>query len=188
MMAMQNPMTFFGFGDGGEAFLWGNEFLIEGNDFTLSTFDFYMRTEGEARNLLTVTLFGTNNEVLVTGDLDLEPFQDGTWYFVQLENPITFSDGESFFVEFTPSANISFPAGIDAGAQVSGRSWFRQAGGDYANLTEVQDTTYQNGAFLVRAIGDRAENTGNNISFAHTASRFGNGRRSLASFCRCDRR
>ena len=152
-----SPDDFWGFSDGGMALFWGNEFLADGADFVLDGFEFYMRTESAFSNDVILAVYDDAGEILESGTLTFDTAPTGGWYGVTIDPPRTIPAGETFFIEIGADENITFPAGIDRNAQVPGNSFYRSELGSYRNLTEDVNSGFEQGAFLVRAIGTIGE-------------------------------
>ncbi len=153
------PDGFLGFADDTNRFFWGNEFLADGFDFQLETIQFFMRTESQLSNPIWVAVYDNDDMLVANGNLSLDPSPPGgQWYEVSLSTPLTFSNGEIFFVEVGASEMIDFPAGVDQTARVSDRSFFLDVQNDtYLNLNTQVDSGFEQGAFLVRAMGTIGE-------------------------------
>ncbi|ARA94718.1 hypothetical protein AWN76_017195 [Rhodothermaceae bacterium RA] len=145
---------FIGFGDG-SFFYWGNDFALDGADFRLEQIQFFMRTELVFSNTVDVTVYDDDGTALVTGLLSLGLAPEGNWFTVTLNTPLSFSDGDGFFVEIGARSGQDFPAGADTDAAVPGHSYYYDPDLDeYVSLATLQG--FENGAFLVRAVGTRS--------------------------------
>ncbi len=148
------PDDFIGLG-GTNDFYWMNGFQPSGFGFRLEAFDFYMRTESAFSNPLYVAVLDANLNVLVSGNLTLGTAPNGQWYRVTLTNPVTFSDGQIFYLQVGASFVIAYPAGADKNASVRNSSFFyNPLTSQYVPLGTISG--FENGAFLIRAAGTKS--------------------------------
>lgn len=146
------PDDFIGYP--GSSFFWGNRFDLGGDAFTLEGIEFYMRTENETSNPVSLSIYDFNGNAIASGDLTYAASANGQWYRATLSNPIAFNAGQSFSVEIGASSAIQFPAGADRNGVVTGHSYYY----DYSQFTYVSLATisgFSNGAFLIRAFGTK---------------------------------
>jgi hypothetical protein len=149
--------TFVGFGPdgfgGANLFKWKNEFNITGFDYDLDGFDFYMRTEGSLSNSTKLELLDSDLNVLESGTLDLDlSDNDGNWYSITLDPPVSFKSGETFFISIESDNDIEYPAGADYDATIPNKSFYHN-GSSWTNLNTVSG--FENAAFLIRATGTK---------------------------------
>lgn len=142
-------------GSGGtNDFYWMNGFQPSGFSFRLEAFDFYMRTENAFSNPVYVAVLDGNLSVLVAGNLSLNTAPNGGWFNITLNNPVTFADGEVFYLQVGASFVIPYPAGADKNASVRNSSFFfNPQTNQYASLGAISG--FENGAFLIRAVGTK---------------------------------
>ena len=157
--------TFVGFGDdgmgGASLFKWKNEFNISGFDYDLDGFDFYMRTESSISNLTSLELLDSDLNVLESGTLDLEVSTDGDWYSITLDPPVTFENGETFFIAVESDNDIKYPAGADYNATIKNKSFYHN-GASWTNLNTIAG--FENSAFLIRATGTKKNGNENLVT------------------------
>jgi hypothetical protein len=150
---------FIGYGDGTSMY-WYNEFNISGFSFELDAFQFYMQTESASTNDIYAAIYDQSSNLLSEGYLNLQTAPTGSWYEITLSPVITFNDGETFYIEIGSDNFIFYPAGVDTDAQIKNKSfyynWYTMS---YDNLNTI--TGYENGAFLIRAIGTAGGGGGN---------------------------
>jgi hypothetical protein len=142
--------NFVGWGNG-DAFAWLNEFNLSQN-FDLDGFDFYMRTETASSNSIYAAIYNQNNNLLAEGYLNLNLASTGSWYTITLNPSLSFSAGETFYIEVDSYSFIAYPAGADFNATIKNKSYyFNPSSGAWVNLNTVSG--FENGAFLIRARG-----------------------------------
>ncbi len=112
-----------------------------------------MRTEGALSNDVWVAVYDESGEAVVSGTVTLGTASAGDWYEIFWNDPIAFEDGDSFFIEIGAAEGIAFPAGLNALAAVPGQSFFALSGEQYVNLADQTGSGFEDGAFLVRAVG-----------------------------------
>jgi hypothetical protein len=146
------PDAFLGWNNN-QSFIWTNVFKIDDYEFQLEKIQFYMKTEQATSNNLYVGLV-KGDSMLVEGTVSYGLASGGAWFTINL-NPIQFKAWEIFHVSLANlSTNIGFPAGADKNAAVPGNSFFWNYGtNSLDSLSKV--TGYENGAFLIRAIGTK---------------------------------
>ncbi len=144
--------SFIGFGDGTD-FDWLTEFNLGNFDFQMDAFQFYMRTESASTNDVYAAIYDANSNLLSEGYLSLSLSQDGDWYTVTLTPALSFTAGETFYIELmTNSSYINYPAGADYDAQVPNKCYYYDwDNSQYVNINTISG--FENGAFLVRAVG-----------------------------------
>ncbi len=148
------PDDFIGLG-GSNDFYWMNGFQPAGFSFRLEAFDFFMRTENAFSNPVFVAVLDGNLNALVTGNLTLGTAPSGQWYRITLNNPVTFADGQVFYLQVGASFVIAYPAGADRNANVRNSSFFfNPQTNQYVSLGAVSG--FENGAFLIRAVGTKS--------------------------------
>ena len=154
------PDTFWGFGEVGKKVFWGNQYILNDFDFTIEKIQFYTRTESLDLNILWVGIFrGPTSLQLFGGQLfGIEANEDGQWYEIELETPISFKQGSGFFIELTASDSLLFPVAVDYAAATNSRSYFATTGERYANINTLTSSGIEQGAMLVRAIGTASRN------------------------------
>ena len=141
---------FVGFGDGSFVEV-ANQFDVS-ETFQIERVRFYMRTESYTSNTVLISILDGSGVSLQekTVELDLSP--QGRWYVVSLDTPLTFNPGDTFYVDVFMLGLYAFPAGADTDAQVPNKSFYYDPDvGGYVNINTIPG--FQNGAFLVRAIG-----------------------------------
>lgn len=142
---------FIGYGDETSMY-WYNEFNILGFSFELDAFQFYMQTESASSNDIYAAIYDQSSNLLSEGYLTLQTAPTGSWYEITLSPVLTFNDGETFYIEIGSNNFIFYPAGVDTDAQIKNKSfyynWYTM---NYDNLNTISG--YENGAFLIRAIG-----------------------------------
>ncbi len=145
------PDDFIGF-NGSNDLYWMNSFQPFGFSFKLDAVDFYMRTEGAAHNPVYIAVLDGNLNKLVESTVALSLSPNGQWYRITLNNPITFNDGQAFYVQIGATLAINFPAGADKNAQVPSSSYyFDPQINQFLSLSTVSG--FEAGAFLIRAVG-----------------------------------
>ncbi|MEM9666805.1 MAG: PKD domain-containing protein, partial [Bacteroidota bacterium] len=149
--------TFFGWGPDGATqripFVWMNGFNTGAQPFSLEAVQFFMRTEFEATNAPTITVYDGDLNERASGSIALQTSQAGMWYEVELDQPLAFGAGEDLFIEIDAvNTALDFPAGTDCTATVTGQSFFYDWDtGLYQTLTG--DASCAVPAFLIRARG-----------------------------------
>lgn len=151
--------NFVGFGPGSaNSFYWINLFTLPGFGFRLESFDFFMRSESAPSNDVYVAVYDANGQRLLDSSLNLATSADGRWYSITLNNPVSFNAGSSFSILMGAANVISYPAGTDVDASIPNNSYYYDAGsGRYINLNTVSG--FENGAFLIRAVGTKISGT-----------------------------
>ena len=151
----QSADDFFGYGDGSN-FAWVNEFDLENQDFLLESFTFFMRTESATSNVVYLLILDENFNELAAGYFSFNLSPDGEWFTVNLNSPINFSAGKTFYIYVESYFNgIYFPAGTDFNGQVTGKGYYVDfLNGIFININMTNGFT--NGALLIRAIGTLA--------------------------------
>ncbi|MEM9666658.1 MAG: S8 family serine peptidase, partial [Bacteroidota bacterium] len=149
--------TFFGWGPDGATqripFVWMNGFRVGDQPFSLEAVQFFMRTEFEATNAPTITVYDGDFNVVASGTVELQTSQAGMWYEVGLDAPISVAPGQGFFIEVdAANSAIDFPAGTDCDAVTTDGSFFYDW--DTAQyVTLAGDASCPAPAFLIRARG-----------------------------------
>ncbi len=150
---------FIGYGDGTSMY-WYNEFNVSGFSFELDAFQFYMQTENASSNDIYAAIYDQSSNLLSEGYLSLQTAPTGSWYEITLSPTLTFNDGETFIIEVGSDNFIFYPAGVDTDAQIKNKSfyynWYTM---NYDNLNTISG--YENGAFLIRAVGTAGGGSGN---------------------------
>ncbi len=141
--------TFVGWGDGTD-FNWYNEFTVSGFSFEMDSFQFYLRTEQVYSNDIYAAIYDQSFNLLSEGYLSFGLSASGSWHTITLNPTLQFSDGETFYIELYSYSLIPYPAGTDTDAQVKNKSYYFD-GTDWLNLNTISG--FENGAFLIRAIG-----------------------------------
>lgn len=155
--------AFLGFGNGND-FKWRNEFVLSDYDFELDAFNFYMRTESASTNIVYVEVLDESLNVLAEGQLEFSTSTNGNWFRATLNNPISFSQGETFSVTIeTQGTGIDFPAGTDQFGTVSDHSYYFN-GSSWVNLNTFSG--YESGAFLIRAEGTKGGASADRITIS----------------------
>jgi len=143
--------SFFGYSDASELY-WGNEFNVSGFSFELDAFKFYMQTEQAVTNPIEAYIYDQNDNVISYGYLPLDLAPSGGWFTIPLNTPLSFNDGETFYIELSSDNYIFYPAGVDADALVANKSYYYNwSTQTYDNLNTISGL--ENGAFLIRAVG-----------------------------------
>ncbi len=146
---------------------WSNGFTLSGFRFKLEKFQFYMRTENAASNTVYVAVT-RNGQTLLEDNVTLGLSQNGAWYDITLNSPLTFTDGQTFYITIGATGAISFPAGTDKDAQVPDNSFYYEPTlGQYVPLSTISG--FGNGAFLIRAVGTKTEVGGNQPPVANAS-------------------
>jgi hypothetical protein len=142
---------FFGYSDASPLY-WYSVFYANGFEFELDAFQFYMRTEQSAYNRVEAAIYDQFGNLLSYGDLTLDPSPEGAWFTIPLSSPLNFNDGSSFAIELSSAIGIYYPAGVDLNAQVKNQCYyFNWSTYQYENLNTISG--FENGAFLIRAVG-----------------------------------
>jgi photosystem II stability/assembly factor-like uncharacterized protein len=145
---------FFGYSDGSDLF-WFNEFDVSGFDFELDAFQFYMKTDQAISNLIDAGIYDQLGNLLSYGELSLDLAPSGSWFEIPLHSPLSFKDGETFAIELQSKSFISFVAGVDTDAMIKNKSYYFNWGTSvYDNLNTISG--FENGAFLIRAVGTKS--------------------------------
>ena len=133
-------------------FYWANEFNLT-TGFALEQIDFYMRTESNFSNTVYVGIYtDLNGNALDEGILNLNIAPTGAWFNISITPAIQFNSGQTFYLVIGADGFIGFPAGADVDASVPNKSHYFDVGSStWINLNTVNG--FQNGAFLVRALG-----------------------------------
>ncbi|MFO7445292.1 MAG: sialidase family protein [Ignavibacteriaceae bacterium] len=139
---------FIGWEEGG-VFTWVNEFSVD-NDFTLNGFNFFSSSESALTNSYNLTVTNSTLEVLAQGTLTFANSAEGSWNSVNLTEGLNFYSGEFFYIVVQSNGLANFPAGVDFDGAVTGRGYYLD-GTEFVNLNTV--TGFENGAFLIRAVG-----------------------------------
>lgn len=153
-----NSDDFIGWGDGSD-FNWYNEFNVSGYNFEMDSFTFYLRTEQALSNEVYATIYDQNSNLLSEGNLSLNLSESGEWFTINLNPKLSFNDGETFFISLLSFSSIPYPAGADKNAQVSNKSFYYD-GTDWIGLNTISG--FENGAFLIRAVGTITNGGGGN--------------------------
>ena len=144
------PDSFIGWGDGSD-FNWMNEFVLNDLDFNLDALNFYMRTETASTNTVYIEVLDEFMNTLASGEIDFPTASQGDWFRATLNQPIDFSQGETFYISVeTRGSGIQHPAAADKNGLVIDQSYYFN-GVDYTNLNTFGG--YENGAWLIRAEG-----------------------------------
>ncbi len=150
---------FFGYEDGSDLF-WYNEFNVSGFNYELDAFQFFMRTGEATSNLIEAAIYDALGNPLSSGELSLGLAPSGAWFEVTLTPAIPFNDGDTFFIEIASKSSIPYPAGADFDALVKNKSSYYNWGtSEYNNLNTIAG--FENGAFLIRAVGTKSNVGGN---------------------------
>ncbi len=146
------PDNFLGWNNN-ESFIWSNIFKLDDYEFQLEKIQFYMRTEQATSNDVYVVV-GSGDSTLVEGTASFGLSSGGAWYTINL-NPIQFKTWDIFHITLAnQSTTIGYPAGADKNGNVPGNSYFwNYSTNSLDSLSKV--TGYENGAFLIRAIGTK---------------------------------
>lgn len=143
-------------GYGGDDFYWANEFSLTGYNYQLESIDFYMTTEYATSNAIYVGVYDAEFNALAEGNLTLSLASSGDWFNVTLNNPIEIPEGNTFYlVVGTVSSNIWYPAGTDVDGIVTDKSYYLDENANLISLSTVSG--FENGAFLIRAVGTATE-------------------------------
>ncbi len=144
--------SFIGFGDGTD-FDWLTEFNLGNFDFQMDSFQFFMRTENAVTNDVYAAIYDASSNLLSEGYLSLSLSQEGDWYTITLNPALNFNAGETFYIELmTSSSYINYPAGADYDAQIPNKCYYYDwTTSQYVNINTISG--FENGAFLVRAVG-----------------------------------
>ncbi len=157
-------------GEGPNSFLsfyWMNQFDLA-QDFQLEAIQVYMRTEAQSSNTVEIAVLDGNFKDLARGSVDLGLAQNGDWYTITLNNPISFKSGERFYLEMGANYAIEYPAGADKNAQAPGKSFhYNWAAGQYEAIGALAE--YANGAYLIRAAGTKGGGSTNQPPVAKAA-------------------
>ncbi len=149
-------------GYGGLVYLyWRNDFKLD-KDFKLEKIRYFMKTETATTNSVEVAVVSSDGNILVDTVTTTDLARDGKWFELQLPslNSLQFSNGDLFSVIVLSLNNqLTFPAGYDDDGKKPDNSYIAyydpSLGGyfsGYANLNTIS----QNGAWLIRAIGNSA--------------------------------
>ncbi|MEE9429585.1 MAG: T9SS type A sorting domain-containing protein [Melioribacteraceae bacterium] len=141
--------TFVGWGDT-SSFYWYNKFNVSGANFEMDSFAFFMRTEQANSNNIYAAIYDKDFTLLSEGNLSFALSEQGQWYSVNLNPALQFNDGETFYIEIESTNSIPYPAGTDEDAQSINNSFYYD-GSVWKNLNTISG--FENGAFLIRAIG-----------------------------------
>ena len=164
------PDDFLGYGDG-SIFGWTNKFDLIDYGFKLEGFQVYERSEYEYVNAIFAGVYDKDLNY-ITGDyFYLDNSLNGKWFSGLFPSSIEFTNGESFYILIETYFNgINFPAGIDNNAQVKSHSFYI----DYSDTSLVNVNTvsgFENGAFLIRAVGTlTTDNNENPVAVANISS------------------
>jgi PKD repeat protein len=82
----------------------------------------------------------------------------GQWYSVTLNPTLEFNSGEAFYIEIFSDNFIPYPAGADKDATIKNKSYYHN-GTEWVGLNTISG--FENGAFLIRAIGTSSTGGGN---------------------------
>ena len=135
-------------------FYWLNQFTPAGFGFRLESFVFYMRTESNFSNPVSLAVLNSSAQVIVQGTLFLGLAPSGGWFTITLDNPISFQDGETFSIQIGAAGTLNYPAGADVDAAVPNRSYyFDTPSNRYLNLNSISG--FSQGAFVIRAVGTK---------------------------------
>lgn len=146
---------------------WSNGFILSGFRFKLEKFQFYMRTENATSNTVYVAVT-RNGQTLLEDNVTLGLSQNGAWYDITLNTPLSFTDGQTFYITVGATSAIAYPAGTDKDAQVPGNSfYFEPTLGQYVPLSTISG--FGNGAFLIRAVGTKTITGGNQPPVANAS-------------------
>ena len=150
---------FIGYGDGTDVD-WVNEFDVSGYSFVLDEIKFYMRTEQADHNYIEAFIYDDSSNVIFTQSFSMPLSASGAWYSIPVNPTLSFNDGDKFFIEILSFSSIPAPAGVDLDALVKNKSfYFNRSTFSYENLNTLAG--YENGAFLIRAVGTAATGGGN---------------------------
>lgn len=149
--------SFLGWGDGSD-FDWYNEFNVSGFDFVMDSFEFFVRSESASSNEIYAAIYDQNTNLLAEGFLSLNTSTEGQWFTIPLDPVLSFSDGETFFIELYSYSGIPYPAGADYDATVPNKGYYFN-GTSWVNINTI--TGFENGAFLIGAIGTKSGGGGN---------------------------
>ena len=154
------PDQFWGFADESRQFFWGNHFILDDFDFVLEKVQFYARTEDVTSNSFWIGIYRSPFILvpLATNRVNVVTSPEGAWYEVELETPLSFQQGFGIFIELAAPQAVMLPAGVDATSAKVGRSYFAELSKPYQNLTTETSSGIENGAFLVRGIGEATRN------------------------------
>ena len=148
----ETPDDFIGYSN--NTTIYYNRFTVGTSAFTFEGVDFFMRTEGNVQNSVSVTLYDASGNELRSGSTGIEASPDGKWHSITSE-PAAFEPGASFFVEIAAPFGIQRPAGADKNAQTAGRSFYYDFNTfSYQSIATVAG--FENGAWLIRAVGTQA--------------------------------
>jgi len=149
------PDDFMGYGDNYYNFAWANKFTAPDPGFRLESVQFYMQTENATTNDVYITILNEDLDTLATTYKWMLPLAaNGTWYTMNLSEPLEFKSGESFYALIEPLGigYLFYPAGFDTVAQVTGHSYYVDRTTN--TLTNINGYAgWENAAFLIRAEG-----------------------------------
>ncbi|MCX6152014.1 MAG: PKD domain-containing protein [Ignavibacteriales bacterium] len=156
----QTSDDFFGWGTGSN-FAWVNEFDLGTKGLTMDSFEFYMRTETALTNDVYVAVMDDALVKIAEGTITFNLSSQGEWLTVNLNPALNFTAGKKFYILVeTDFSFIAFPAGVDKNGLVTGKSFYVNEAG--TALVDLSGTNgFQNGAFLIRAVGTLAGGGGN---------------------------
>ena len=151
---------FFGYPDGSDLY-WFNEFNISGFNFELDALQFFMQTGQASSNFVDVGIYDDQGNLLSFGALTLQLAQNGNWFEITLNPALIFNSGDTFLIEIVSKSSIPYAAGVDTDAMVKNKSsYFNWGTSLYNNLNTISG--FENGAFLIRAIGTKNTGGGGN--------------------------
>jgi len=147
------PDAFLGWQGGTVGFTWANEFNLNGFGFQLESVLFFMQSQDISSNDVTVAVHDQAFNLLQSTNISLSPSQNGEWFKASLKNPISFQNGQTFYLKIQANAAIQYPAGIDQQAQVPNKSY--AVNPNSQQLIPINASGFENGAFLIRAQGTK---------------------------------
>ncbi len=147
-----DPDSFLGFNNGID-FGWANKFDLLDNGFKLEGFQVYERSEDAFVNTIYASVYDKDLNFKTGEYFYLDNSKDGKWFSQSFSSPIEFQDGESFYLLIeTFFSGIDFPAGCDYNGQVKSNSFYMNY--DDSSLVNINTVSgFENGAFLIRAVG-----------------------------------
>jgi hypothetical protein len=109
-------------------------------------------------------LLDSDLNVLESGTLDLDlSDNDGDWYSITLDPPVSFKSGETFFISIESDNDIEYPAGADYDATIPNKSFYHN-GASWTNLNTISG--FENSAFLIRATGTKKNGNENVVTIS----------------------
>ncbi len=147
-------------GYGGFVYLyWRNDFKLD-KDFKLEKIKYFMKTETATSNSVEVAVVSSAGSILVDTVTTTDLARDGKWFELQLPslNSLQFSNGDLFSViVISLNTQLTFPAGYDEDGKKPDNSYiayYDPSFGGYFSGYANFNTFSQNGAWLIRAIGN----------------------------------